>query len=251
MSIKSLFFNSLGTPHIVKRFMMLIGGLVSLPMFTKHNSFEIEGAEFLTGLSKKNVLIVSNHQTYYMDVFGLLQFLISYKNGYINEIGNSLVHLNPFVNIYFVAAEETMKNFGLSKILSLVGGISVKRTWRKEGENVERKVDLGEVDNIKLALSEGWVMTFPQGTTEPFAPARKGTAHIIIENQCTVLPIVLEGFSDAFKKRSFSLRKKGVKLKLRVKEPFVVNNADADKDLILAKIMDAIEQSDRFNPEKK
>lgn len=39
-----------------------------------------------------------------------------------------------------------------------------------------RKVDMTEVENIMKALDNGWVISFPQGTTAAFAPGRKGTA---------------------------------------------------------------------------
>jgi hypothetical protein len=29
-------------------------------------------------------------------------------------------------------------------------------------------------ENIKIALNDGWVITFPQGTTKSFKPVRKG-----------------------------------------------------------------------------
>ena len=38
---------------------------------------------------------------------------------------------------------------------------------------------MSDISNINKALNDGWVITFPQGTTTPFKPIRKGTAHII------------------------------------------------------------------------
>ena len=52
----------------------------------------------------------------------------------------------------------------------------------RKRKKIERQVDLKNIDDIKTAIDDGWVITFPQGTTKPFAPVRKGTAHIIQKN---------------------------------------------------------------------
>ena len=68
----------------------------------------------------------------------------------------------------------------LTRIFKLAGAVTLKRTWRAEGKNVNRMVDLKEVENILKALDNGWVISFPQGTTSAFAQGRKGTAKIYI-----------------------------------------------------------------------
>jgi hypothetical protein len=72
-------------------------------------------------------------------------------------------------HFYYVAAEETMNKGILARIFKLAGAVTVKRTWRAEGKNVNRMVDLKEVENILKALDNGWVISFPQGTTSAFA----------------------------------------------------------------------------------
>ena len=47
------------------------------------------------------------------------------------------------------------------------------------------------------------VITFPQGTTTPFKPIRRGTAHIIKTYKPIVVPIVIDGFRRSFDKRHF------------------------------------------------
>ena len=61
-------------------------------------------------------------------------------------------------------------------MFTLAGALTVKRTWRAEGKEVRRGLDPSDTRKIERALSSSWVITFPQGTTKPFAPARKGTA---------------------------------------------------------------------------
>ena len=57
--------------------------------------------------------------------------------------------------------------------------ITVKRIWRAEDGEVKRGSDPGATRKILEALRQNWVITFPQGTTKPSAPARKGAAYII------------------------------------------------------------------------
>jgi hypothetical protein len=59
-----------------------------------------------------------------------------------------------------------------------------------------------DTENIKIALKDGWVITFPQGTTKSFKPVRKGQ-HII--KSTIVVPIVIDGFRH--------LTKKGLRMK--------------------------------------
>jgi 1-acyl-sn-glycerol-3-phosphate acyltransferase len=86
------------------------------------------------------------------------------------------------------------------------------------------------------------VITFPQGTTKPFAPGRKGTALIIKQNKPIVIPVVIGGFWRAFNKKGLKFKKKGTILSIRFKEPLKIDY-DLSSEMILAQVMDAIEQS--------
>ena len=65
-----------------------------------------------------------------------------------------------------------------------------------------------DISNIGLALDDGWVITFPQGTTTAFKPVRKGTAHMILKNKPTVIPIVIDGFRRSFDKKGLIFKTK-------------------------------------------
>lgn len=91
----------------------------------------------------------------------------------------------------------------LPKIFKIAGAVTVKRTWRAEGKNVNRMVDMSEVDNIMKALDNGWVATFPQGTTSAFAQGRRGTAKLVKNQRPIVIPIKINGFRRAFDKKDF------------------------------------------------
>jgi len=153
--------------------------------------------------------------------------------------------LNPFTNIYFVAAEETMNGSLISRLFKLAGALTVKRTWRAEGQDISRNRDESDTQKIDQALNKSWVITFPQGTTKPFAPGRRGTAHIIKNNQPVVVPVVINGFWRAFTKKGLSFKKKGSLLSVRFKEPLIIDYTHS-VDQILDQVMEAIEQSKNF-----
>ncbi|MEY3378118.1 MAG: hypothetical protein RLZZ328_1261 [Bacteroidota bacterium] len=220
-------------------------GLFSYPGLALFNTIEIQGTENLENLPKKNVLFVSNHQTYFGDVIAFVHIFCAVKWGKYNKLGIPYYLLNPFTNVYFVAAEETMNSNWLSKLFKLGGALTVKRTWRAEGQDVQRDRDVVDTQKINKALKKSWVITFPQGTTKPFAPGRKGTAHIIKNNQPIVVPVVINGFWRAFTKKGLTFKKVGTPLTVRFK-PALDLNYDAPVEEILEEVMEAIEQSKSF-----
>lgn len=220
-------------------------GLFSYPGLALFNTIEIQGTENLENLPKKNVLFVSNHQTYFGDVIAFVHIFCAVKWGKYNKLGIPYYLLNPFTNVYFVAAEETMNSNWLSKLFKLGGALTVKRTWRAEGQDVQRDRDVVDTQKIDKALKKSWVITFPQGTTKPFAPGRKGTAHIIKNNQPIVVPVVINGFWRAFTKKGLTFKKVGTPLTVRFK-PALDLNYDAPVEEILEQVMESIEQSKSF-----
>ncbi len=222
-----------------------IVGVASYPGLAMYNKLEIEGTEHLRDLPRKNVLFVSNHQTYFADVMLFLHIFCAVKWRKENKLGVPYYLLNPFTNVHFVAAEETMNSSLLSRLFKLAGALTVKRTWRAEGQNVNRNRDENDTEKIDDALNKSWVITFPQGTTKPFAPGRKGTAHIIKNNQPVVVPVVINGFWRAFNKTGLRFKKTGTHLSIRFKEPLQIDYSKT-VDEILEQVMDAIEQSKKF-----
>ena len=93
-----------------------------------------------------------------------------------------------------------MKGSLLSRFFTLGGAITVKRTWNPDNKLKRKGLDPSDTRKIERALQENWVITFPQGTTKPFAPGRKGTALIIKRNKPVVVPVVINGFWRAFNK---------------------------------------------------
>jgi 1-acyl-sn-glycerol-3-phosphate acyltransferase len=235
-----------GNPIIIKRLMYTFVGLFTYLGLNMRNKMLLHNSEVFASLPDKNVLIISNHQTYYRDVMAILHGICSAKWGTMNNLRTPVYLLRPYTRVFYVAAEETMKESGLiPRLFALAGAITVKRSWRSKGQDVEREVDSRDVNKIDLALSDGWVITFPQGTTKPFAEGRKGTALLIKKNKPIVVPVVINGFRRAFNKQGLKLKKKGVELDVQVKEPLQIDY-DAPAEDILEQIMDAIEQSEKF-----
>ncbi|MEY2917829.1 MAG: hypothetical protein RIS73_1543 [Bacteroidota bacterium] len=230
---------------IVKGPVYAIVGLLSYPGLNLINKLEIKGIGNLQKLPKQNVLFVSNHQTYFADVITFLHIFCAVSWGKKKKLGIPYYLLWPFTKVKYVAAEETMKNNWISKLFSLAGAITVKRTWRAEGQEVRNGLDISDTRKIERALQKNWVITFPQGTTKPFAPGRKGTAFIIKQHKPIVIPVVISGFWRAFNKKGLKLKKKGSLLSVTFKEPLQIDYNDTTEN-ILAVVMDAIQQSKKF-----
>ena len=228
----------------VRKIVYAIVGIFSYPGLAMINKLTISGTEHFSGLPRKNVLFVSNHQTYFADVIAFLHIFCAVKWKKNNRLGVPYYLLNPFTRVNYVAAEETMKGSFISRFFALAGALTVKRTW-KEGKEKRKGLDPSDTRKIIRALEQNWVITFPQGTTTPFAPGRKGTALVIKQCRPIVIPVVISGFWRAFNKKGLKFKKKGVKLSVTFKEPLQVNY-DGTADEILEQLMDSIGQSKKY-----
>ena len=227
-----------GNILIFKKWLIRILGLLS---FKRFSELKIKGAEKTSFLPKKNVLFISNHQTYFADATAIIHVLNSSLNGNMNSLKKKSYIWNPKLDIFFVAAKETMKSGFIPKILSFADSVQVERTWREKGKSIERNINTNDIENINKALLNGWLITFPQGTTNSNAPVRKGTAYLIKNCKPTVIPIVIEGFNEAFSKSG--LRILGKKLiKLTVKLPLKINYESDSIEQIIAKISNSIKK---------
>ena len=231
--------------HPVQKIVYFLVGIFSYPGLAMVNKLKISGTEHLRDLPLRRVLFVSNHQTYFADVITFLHIFCAVKWGKKDRLGIPYYLLNPFTRVNYVAAEETMKGSLISRLFLLAGGLTVKRTWRDGGKEVRRGLDPSDTRKITRALENNWVITFPQGTTKPFAPGRKGTAVIIRQMKPIVIPVVISGFWRAFNKKGLQFKKKGSLLSVTFKAPLSINY-DAPAEEIMAQIMDAIEQSKQF-----
>jgi 1-acyl-sn-glycerol-3-phosphate acyltransferase len=236
---------SLKQTRLIKSIVYFFVGIFTYPGLAMINKLRISGTEHISSLPRRNVLFVSNHQTYFADVITFLHIFCAVKWRKQNRLGVPYYLLNPFTRVYYVAAEETMRGSWISKLFTLAGAITVKRTWKKDGNEVRRGLDPSDTRKISTALQNNWVITFPQGTTKPFTPGRKGTAFIIKNSRPIVVPVVIRGFWRAFNKKGLKLKKRGSLLSVTFKAPLNINYDDSS-EAILEQVMDAIEQSKKF-----
>jgi len=238
--------NPFGHYLILKKWLIRYLGFMSHRRYRGFNQLYIEGSEIIKNLSDKNVLFISNHQTYFADVVAMFHVFNASLSGRIDNIKNVGYLWSPKLNIYYVAAKETMKAGLIPRILAYAGSVSIERTWRESGKDVQRQVKMSDITNIGLALNDGWVITFPQGTTKPFKPVRKGTAHIIKHYKPVVVPIVIDGFRRSFDKKGLMIKKRGILQSMIIKKPLEFDYEKDTVENIMEKIEYAIEQHASF-----
>ena len=234
--------NPFGHFLILKKWLIRYMGIITHRRYRGFNELKIEGSNVIKELPNSNVLFVSNHQTYFADVVAMLHVFNASLSGRIDSIKNIGYLWNPKLNIYYIAAKETMKSGILPRILAYAGAVSIERTWREKGKEVKRDVKMTDISNIGIALNDGWVITFPQGTTKPFYPIRRGTAHIIKKYKPIVIPIVIDGFRRSFDKRGIIIKKRGILQSMNIKKPLEINYEKDSIDSIIEKIQYSIEQ---------
>lgn len=238
--------NPFGHPLIIKKNLIRVFGLLTHRRYRGFNELQIEGSEIIKELPSNGVLFVANHQTYFADVVAMMHVFNASLKGRVDSIKNVGYLWQPKLNIYYVAAKETMRSGWLPRILSLAGAISVERTWREKGKEINRDVNLDDTKNVGIGLQDGWVITFPQGTTTPFKPIRKGTAHIIKQYKPIVIPIVIDGFRRSFDKKGLLLKKKGILQSMVIKKPLDIDYENDTVEEIVEKLEYAIEQHPSF-----
>jgi 1-acyl-sn-glycerol-3-phosphate acyltransferase len=234
--------NPFGHYLILKKWLIRYLGFMTHRRYRGFNQLHIEGSEIINNLPNNNVLFISNHQTYFADVVAMFHVFNASLSGRIDSIKNIGYIWNPKLNMYYVAAKETMKSGMLPRIMAYAGSVSIERTWRENGQSIKRQVKMSDISNIGIALNDGWLITFPQGTTKPFKPVRKGTVHIIKKYKPIVIPIVIDGFRRSFDKKGLMIKKKGILQSMIIKEPLKIDFEKDSVDDILEQIQYTIEQ---------
>jgi 1-acyl-sn-glycerol-3-phosphate acyltransferase len=157
----------------------------SVPYFSILNDVHVEGDEILPDLPRRNVVFLSNHQTYFLEAIAFFDLLY---------VRHQLPLEDPVLR--FSAAEETMKKNLLTKLMTLAGGVTFRRSFREGGEDVQRAVDLEGVSRVEEAIREGWLLHFPAGTTRKGAPLRSGVSRLLYNTKAVALPVRIDGFRE-------------------------------------------------------
>ena len=214
--------NIFGQTIFLKRLIIGFVGLITHRTF-RSKRFEIKGSKNLVNLPSTNVLFVSNHQTYFYDVIAMLHVFNSSVKGRIDSVKKPKYLVNPKTNLYYIASLETMKKSIITKLLTYAGAVLIQRSWRDSGESVSRDIRSEDPDKIKLALKDGWVITFPRGTTDNSKPIRKGTAHIIKNNDPLIVPINLIGFKDVFQRNGLKVINRKKFFSIEIMKPLQID----------------------------
>src|SRR5262245_65005207 len=117
------FSERLSNFHPVRKIIYFFVGLFSYPGLAIINKLKISGTENIEHLPRRNVLFVSNHQTYFADVITFLHIFCAVKWRKRNKLGVPYYLLNPFTSVFYVAAEETMKGSWISRFFTLAGAL--------------------------------------------------------------------------------------------------------------------------------
>jgi len=172
--------------RLVRRGLILaIGNLVTPVYFRWLNSVRAEGDDLLKTLPRKNVIFLSNHQTYFTEAIAFFDLFY-------------ILHGMPYEDphLRFSAATETMKKNFLTQVLTYAGGVTFRRSFREAGKEVNRPVDLEGVGKIEEAIATGWLLHFPTGTTQKNAPIRPGVAQLLHRTKAIAVPVRVDGFRE-------------------------------------------------------
>jgi 1-acyl-sn-glycerol-3-phosphate acyltransferase len=157
----------------------------TVPYLAILNDVQVEGDGVLKSLPRRNVVFLANHQTYFLEALAFFD-LVYVRHQFPLE--------DPILR--FSAAEETMKKNLLTKLMTVVGGVTFRRSFREGGVDVQRPVDLDGVARVEEAIREGWLLHFPAGTTKEGAPLRSGVARLLHNTKAVALPVRVDGFRE-------------------------------------------------------
>jgi len=157
----------------------------TLPYFRLLNRVHVEGDSVLEVLPRRNVVFLSNHQTYFMEAIAFFDLVYVRHNFSLED---------PFVR--FSAATETMQKNLLTQLFTKAGGVTFRRSFREGGKEVKRGVDFEGVAKVEEAIAKGWLLHFPAGTTQKGAPLRSGVAQLLHRTKAVAVPVRVDGFRN-------------------------------------------------------
>jgi 1-acyl-sn-glycerol-3-phosphate acyltransferase len=157
----------------------------TVPYLAILNDIHVEGDEILKDLPRKNVVFLANHQTYFLEALAFFDLVY---------VRHQLPLEDPVLR--FSAAEETMKKNLLTKLMTLAGGVTFRRSFREGGIDIRRPVDMEGVSRVEEAIRDGWLLHFPAGTTKRGAPLRPGVSRLLHNVKPVAIPVRVDGFRE-------------------------------------------------------
>ena len=145
--------NPFGHILFIKKWLIRIFGGITHKRYRGFNHLQIEGSEIIKTLPETNVLFISNHQTYFADVVAMFHVFNASLSGRGNSIKNVTYLWNPKLNIYYVAAKETMHAGLLPKILAYAGRLQLKELGIVKSVTVQLSVEPPSIiSGVKFTL---------------------------------------------------------------------------------------------------
>jgi 1-acyl-sn-glycerol-3-phosphate acyltransferase len=157
----------------------------TVPYLAILNDVQVEGDGILKTLPRRNVVFLANHQTYFLEALAFFDLVYVRRQFPLED---------PILR--FSAAEETMKKNLLTKVMTLAGGVTFRRSFRDGGVDIQRPVDLDGVARVEEAIHDGWLLHFPAGTTRKGAPLRSGVSRLLHNTRAVALPVRVDGFRN-------------------------------------------------------
>jgi 1-acyl-sn-glycerol-3-phosphate acyltransferase len=155
----------------------------TLPYFRLLNRIHATGDSLIDRLPRKNVVFLSNPQTYFMEAIAFFDLVY---------VTHRLPLEDPFMR--FSAATETMQQNLVTQLFTKAGGVTFRRSFREGGKEVKRMVDFEGVAKVEEAITSGWLLHFPAGTTQKGAPLRPGVAQLLHRTKAVAVPLRVDGF---------------------------------------------------------
>jgi 1-acyl-sn-glycerol-3-phosphate acyltransferase len=133
----------------------------TLPYFRLFNEVRVQGDALIDTLPRRNVVFLSNHQTYFLEAIAFFDLVY---------VRHQLPLDDPVLR--FSAAEETMKMNPITWLMKAAGGVTVRRRYRDAGREVNRPPDVEGIRKIVGAMHDGWLLHFPTGMPRLLHDAR-------------------------------------------------------------------------------
>jgi len=92
--------NPFGHILFIKKWLIRVFGALTHRRYRGFNELQIDGSEIIRALPDKNVLFISNHQTYFADVVAMFHVFNASLKGREDSIKNIGYLWEPKLNIY-------------------------------------------------------------------------------------------------------------------------------------------------------